>query len=250
MSRNKSNAPQVLILLPILVVMVATVFFYRFTANTNSHSGIELPKIQGIILNEAQRLTNIQLANHLGQVVNQDYFIGRWHFITYGYTQCPDICPSTLFTLTQLADLLSASNAQLETQFIFYTIDPDRDSQAILAQYIHYFSKKFVAVRAKTSQAAQSFQQSLGIKVEISRTYANKADKHAINNQDGVSAAKEQPVYQVSHGLTILLINPAAELQAVFMPEITELGLHSFTSEVLYRDYLKVIKYYQQRHLL
>lgn len=250
MSKNKSNKPQALILLPILVVMVATVFFYRLTANTNSHSGIELPKIQGVILKEAQRLTNIQLTNHLGQTINQDYFIGKWHFITYGYTQCPDICPSTLFTLTQLADLLNASNAQLETQFIFYTIDPDRDSQAILAQYIHYFSEEFVAVRAKTSQAAQNFQQGLGIKVEISRTYANKTDKHAIKNQDGISAAKEQPFYQVSHGLTILLINPAAELQAVFIPEITEFGINSFTRDILYRDYLKVIKYYQQRSLL
>ena len=250
LSKNKSNWQQALILLPILVVITSTLLFYRLSTNTDSHTDIELPKIQGIILKEAQLLTNIQLANHLGQAINSDYFIGKWHFISYGYTQCPDICPTTLFTLTQLANLLNASNDKLDTQFIFYTIDPDRDSQTILAQYIHYFSDKFVALRAKTSLDAQSFQQSLGIKVKINRAYVDKADKHAIKNQDAISAAKDQSFYQVSHGLTILLINPAAELQAVFMPEVTKLGMNSFTPDILYRDYLKVIKYYQQNSLL
>ncbi|ALO35748.1 hypothetical protein CMT41_14255 [Colwellia sp. MT41] len=236
-SRNKSNWQQALILLPILVVMVFTIFVYRLTTNTHYQTNIDLPKIQGIILNDAQLLTNVQLTNHLGQAINQDYFKGKWHFITYGYTQCPDICPTTLFTLTQLADLLSASHDKPETQFIFYTIDPDRDSQAILSQYIHYFSDKFIAVRAKTSADDQNFQQSLGIKVEITRPRA-------------ISASQSGPLYQVSHGLSILLINPEAELQAVFMPEITELGFNSFTPERLYRDYLTVINYYQQLSLL
>jgi len=250
LSNNKSNWQQALILLPILIVVVATVYFYRLTTETGFQTSIELPKIHGVILKEAQLLTKVQLSNHLGQAINHDYFIGKWHFITYGYTQCPDICPTTLFTLTQLADLLSISNDKLDTQFDFYTIDPDRDSQAILSQYIHYFSDKFVALRAQTSQDAQNFQQILGIKVEITRAYANRTAQHVIKNEDQISVSKGEPLYQISHGLTILLINPEAKLQAVFMPEITELGMNSFTAEVLYRDYLKVIKYYQQSSLL
>ncbi|WP_019028466.1 SCO family protein [Colwellia piezophila] len=248
--KTLSNSQRALILLPILVVIVLTILFYRLTANTDSHADIELPKIQGIILKEAQLLTNIRLANHLGQAINSDYFIGRWHFITYGYTQCPDICPTTLFTLTQLADLLNASNDMLDTQFVFYTIDPDRDSQTKLAQYINYFSEKFVAMRANTSEEAKSFQQTLGIKVEITRAYRNGDDEYTIKNEGVISAPKAEQIYQVSHGLTILLINPEAELQAVFTPEITELGMNSFTPDILYSDYLKVIKYYQQRSLL
>ncbi len=247
MMKTLFNWQQALAVLPILVIIASTIYFYRLTANAYFHSNVEVPKIQGVILKSAKKLTNIQLTNHLGQTVNDDDFLGSWHFITYGYTHCPDICPTTLFTLTQLADLLSASHEQLKTQFVFYTVDPDRDSQQVLIQYIHYFSEKFVAMRANTSKNAEKFQQSLGIKVEISRGYENSDDKQVIKAGHTISAKKNEPFYQVSHGLTILLINPDAELQAVFLPEITELGIKSFTSDELYHDYLTVIQYYQQR---
>ena len=136
-----SHSQQVLILLPILVIIASALYIFYLTANSYFDNNRELPKIQGFVLNEPQQITNIQLTDHQGMPVNSDYFLGKWHFISYGYTQCPDICPTTLLILTQLADLLSASHENIETQFIFYTIDPDRDSQKTLAQYINYFSK-------------------------------------------------------------------------------------------------------------
>jgi len=241
---------QALAILPILVIMASTVYFYRLTTNTYAHNGVELPKIQGVVLKTAQQLTDIQLTNHQGQVVNRDYFLGGWHFITYGYTHCPDICPTTLFTLTQLADLLSTNHKNLDTRFTFYTVDPDRDTQQILTQYIHYFSEKFVAMRANSLANAEIFQQSLGIKVEIINGYENNSDKRTIKKELTIPAEKNEPFYQVNHGLTLLLINPDAELQAVFLPKKTALDIKIFSSEVLYHDYLKIIKYYQQRNLL
>ncbi|MBL4764606.1 MAG: SCO family protein [Colwellia sp.] len=244
------TSQQVLILLPILVVITLTVFFYRFTANAYHRTNLELPIIQGLVLKDAQQLAGIQLTDHQGQAVNRDYFLGSWHFITYGYTHCPDICPTTLFTLTQLANLLSANHDSLDTQFIFYTVDPDRDSQAILTQYIHYFSDKFVAMRADDLINAEKFQQSLGIKVEIIRGYINDDDKHINNREKVILVKRNADFYQVNHGLAIFLLNPEAELQAIFLPEITKLGIKNFTSDMLYRDYLKIVKYYQQRRLL
>jgi protein SCO1/2 len=241
-----SHSQQVLILLPILVSIASALYIFHLTANRYFDNDEELPKIQGFVLNEAQQLTNIQLTDHQGMPVNSDYFLGKWQFISYGYTQCPDICPTTLLILTQLADLLSASHDNIETQFIFYTIDPDRDSQKILAQYINYFSKNFVAVRANNLADAKSFQQSLGIKVEITRGYINDTKKTISKKQHVITATKNDFFYQVSHGLGIFLINPDAKLQAVFLPKTTELGIKFFTPNMLYHDYLKVINYYQQ----
>jgi len=244
---NKLSHPQqVLILLPILVIIASAIYIFHLTANSYFHNDRELPKIQGFVLNEAQQLTNIQLTDHQGMPVNSDYFLGKWHFISYGFTQCPDICPTTLLTLTQLADLLSASHENIETQFVFYTIDPDRDSQKILTQYINYFSTNFVAVRANNSADAESFQQSLGIKVEITRGYINDTKKNISKKKHIIIATKNNFFYQVSHGLAIFLINPDAKLQAVFLPKTTELGIKFFTPHMLYHDYLKVINYYQQ----
>ena len=241
-----SHSQQVLILLPILVIIASALYIFYLTANSYFDNNRELPKIQGFVLNEPQQITNIQLTDHQGMPVNSDYFLGKWHFISYGYTQCPDICPTTLLILTQLADLLSASHENIETQFIFYTIDPNRDSQKTLAQYINYFSKDFVAVRANNSADAESFQQSLGIKVEITRGYINDTKKTMSKKQHVITATKNDFFYQVSHGLAIFLINPDAKLQAVFLPKTTELGIKFFTPNMLYHDYLKVINYYQQ----
>jgi len=237
---------QVLILLPILVIIASAVYTFRLTANSHFYKGGELPAIQGFVLKEAQQLTNIQLTDHRGMPVNRDYFLGKWRFISYGYTQCPDICPTTLLTLTQFADLLSESHENLETQFVFYTVDPYRDSQKILAQYIHYFSENFVAVRANNSADARSFQHSLGIKVKITRGDISEANESVIKSKHSQTVPKNDLFYQVSHGLAIFLINPDAELQAVFLPEITELGIKGFTPNMLYRDYVKVLNYYKQ----
>jgi len=245
MMNNGGKSQRALILLPILVIIAAVIYIFRLTDNSHFHSDGELPTIQGFVLKEAQQLTNIQLTDHQGMPVNRDYFLGKWRFIAYGYTQCPDICPTTLLILTQLADLLSESHENLETQFVFYTVDPYRDSQKILAEYIHYFSEKFVAVRANNSADARSFQQNLGIKVEITRSYIDEADKNVIESKHSQIAPKSDLFYQVNHGLAIFLINPDAELQAVFLPKITELGIKGFTPNMLYRDYLKVINYYQ-----
>jgi protein SCO1/2 len=246
MMNKGGRLQQALILLPILVIIASAIYIFRLTDNSHFHNDRELPTIQGFVLKEAQQLTNIQLTDHQGMPVNRDYFLGKWRFIAYGYTQCPDICPTTLLTLTQFADLLSESHENLDPQLVFYTVDPYRDSQKILAQYIHYFSEKFVAVRANNSADARSFQQSLGIKVEITRSDINEADENVIKSKHPQTAPKNDLFYQVSHGLAIFLINPDAELQAVFLPEITELGIKSFTPKMLYHDYLKVINYYQQ----
>jgi protein SCO1/2 len=240
------HSQQALILIPILVIIVFSIYIFRLTTSTYLQNNAQLPLVQGFVLKDAQQLTSIELTDHRGMPVNRDYFLGKWQFISYGYTQCPDICPTTLLTLIQLDDMLSTNHENLETQFVFYTVDPDRDSQKILAQYIHYFSENFVAVRANNSADARSFQQSLGIKVEITRGDINDIKRNMIKDEYVSSASQKDFLYQVSHGLAILLINPDAELQAVFLPEITELGINFFTPNMLYKDYLKVINYYQQ----
>ena len=177
------KSQQALILIPILVVIISAIYILYLSTFPRFNIHGQLPKVQGFVLKEAQQLASIKLTDHRGMPVNRDYLLGKWHFITYGYTQCPDICPTTLLTLTQLDDLLRAKHEELETQFVFYTIDPDRDSQKVLAQYIHYFSKHFVAVRANNSADARSFQQSLGIKVKITRGDINAVKRNISKNE-------------------------------------------------------------------
>ncbi len=238
------------ILFPILIFISFSLYAYHLLTKKHNETDITLPKIQGIMLKNPEKLINVNLTNQAGQLVDSEYFKGKWHVIAYGYTHCPDICPTTLFTLTKLDALVNDSNNNPETKFVFYTVDPQRDTQDKLAQYIQYFSNDFVAVRAQNPLAAHNFQQSLGINVEISYANSKNSALQGINIKKATTTERNNNFYYVNHGLTILLINPEAELQAVFSPEMTELGIKDFTSEALYRDYLKVTSYYQMQRLL
>ena len=200
---------------------------YSNTLSYALYNRSELPKIQGVVLSNAQPLANFSLVDHQNMPFNTERLIGKWHFITYGYTQCPDICPTTLFTLSQVAEQLKDQNHTDNTSFIFYSIDRTRDSIEVLASYIHYFDKNFIAIKASNKINQQLFEATLGIRSKIVK--------------DGVK-------YQISHGMNIYLINPLGELQAVFIPKRTELGVESLTSEQLIGGYQQAKLYYQNQH--
>jgi protein SCO1/2 len=70
--------------------------------------------------------------------------------VFFGYTQCPDVCPTTMAELAQVKQALGADGARL--QGVFVTIDPDRDTPEILKAYMASFDPSFVALRGTPEQ--------------------------------------------------------------------------------------------------
>jgi protein SCO1 len=80
-----------------------------------------------------------------GRTVTNEDFRGKWQIIYFGYTFCPDVCPTTLAEITNaLAGLGPRAN---EMQPIFITLDPARDSAKVLAAYLKAFDPRFVGLR-------------------------------------------------------------------------------------------------------
>jgi protein SCO1/2 len=220
-----------IVYLMVCLIVYPRVWYSPFSHNTTqAHNqptdNASLPSIQGIVLANAYQLNNFWLRNQDNQLFNTKSLRGKWHFISYGYTQCPDICPTTLMTLTRLIERLKMKQLAENTSFIFYSIDPDRDSQVILSNYISYFDQQFIALFADKHQDKTLFESALGIKAIIK---------------------KGNDTYQVSHDLQIFLTNPDGDLQAVFIPQQTELGVNQLTTKQLFDGYLKVKRYYQAR---
>ncbi|MEP6944107.1 MAG: SCO family protein, partial [Betaproteobacteria bacterium] len=86
------------------------------------------------------RLTDAQGA----QRTLQD-FRGKVVVLFFGYTQCPDACPTTLSELAAVMQTLGADAARV--QVLFVTVDPERDTPALLAQYVPAFNPAFVGLR-------------------------------------------------------------------------------------------------------
>ena len=86
-------------------------------------------------------------------------FKGKVTVVFFGYTQCPDVCPTTMAELSQVKKLLGADGSRI--QGVFITIDPERDAPQMLQDYVAAFDPSFVALRGtpeQTAAAARSFK--------------------------------------------------------------------------------------------
>ena len=84
---------------------------------------------------------------------------GKAVVVFFGYTQCPDVCPTTLTTLAETMKLLGPDADRV--QVIFITVDPDRDTAGLLAEYVPAFDKRFVGLRGDadaTERVAKEFK--------------------------------------------------------------------------------------------
>lgn len=85
-----------------------------------------------------------KLVDQSGKTVTQADFRGRWMLVYFGYTSCPDVCPTELQTIAGALDKLGPDAAKVAPLFI--TIDPARDTPAILADYVKLFDKRLIGL--------------------------------------------------------------------------------------------------------
>ncbi len=97
--------------------------------------------------------------DHRGSRLASAEFRGKVVLVFFGYTQCPDICPTTLTTMKEAMRLLGPASDQV--QVLFVTVDPERDTQETLTNYVPWFDARFIGLRAdsdSTRTAAQAFR--------------------------------------------------------------------------------------------
>ena len=94
------------------------------------------------------------LADHTGKSRTLDDFKGKVIVLFFGYTHCPDVCPTTMSDLKNTMKLLG-SKAD-EVQVLFITLDPERDTQAVLAQFVPSFDSRFLGLRGDATQTAET----------------------------------------------------------------------------------------------
>lgn len=94
------------------------------------------------------------LLNAADHVVTDRDFRGRYMLVYFGYTFCPDICPTTLAAVTQALSQLGPRAAQIQP--IFITVDPTRDTPSVMGRYIAAFSPKLIGLTGSVAQIHQA----------------------------------------------------------------------------------------------
>jgi len=110
------------------------------------------PQFKGVDLTGADYARDFQLTDHNGQPRSLQDFKGKVVVVFFGFTQCPDVCPTTLAELAEAKKLLGADGDKL--QGIFVTVDPERDTPEVLKAYMANFDPSFLALRGTPEQIA------------------------------------------------------------------------------------------------
>ena len=108
------------------------------------------PAFRGVDITGAEYAQGWELADQNGQVRTIKDFAGKVVIVFFGYTQCPDVCPTSMQELAEVKRLLGQDGERL--QGVFITVDPDRDTPELLKSYMANFDPSFVALRASTPE--------------------------------------------------------------------------------------------------
>jgi protein SCO1 len=128
---------------------------------------------------------NRQFADHFslpdtnGQVRTLADYRGKIVVLVFGYTHCPDVCPTTLAELSQALQQLGPKDAE-RVQVLFVTLDPTRDTPSVLAQYAAAFNPSFRALRP--ADAAQLEQMATDFRLVYEKVPGSTPDNYTMNH--------------------------------------------------------------------
>ncbi len=162
----------------------------------------------GTYLSPRRALPDFSLIDQSGHAFGPQNLLGRWSFLYFGYTNCPDACPTTLTTLAALEKRLQASGAAVRPRVVFVSVDAKRDTPAQLARYVPYFDPEFVGATAASQPAIEDLARKLGVAVYLSTP-----------NADGS--------YSVDHGGEIFVVDPEGKLAAILTGPFTAAALQA-----------------------
>jgi len=144
-------------------------------------------------------LTAFALTDDKNRVFDLANLKGKWSFIFFGFTHCPDICPTTLAVLARARDNIAKSMVGGENiQFVFISVDPNRDTARKLRQYVDYFDSSFIGATGDNAQIGNLAGQ-------LGATYQ-------------VAIAPGMENYPVTHTTAVFLVDPRARYYAVYTP--------------------------------
>lgn len=101
---------------------------------------------------------DFKLTDHHGQPRALADFAGKVVAVFFGFTQCPDVCPTTLIQYKAVMETLGPDKAK-DLQVVFITVDPERDTQAVLSQYVPAFDPSFVGLRGSTDEVKKAARE-------------------------------------------------------------------------------------------
>jgi protein SCO1/2 len=192
MTQSRNITLTVVGLLAVITLIVAG-FVYRISL-PRVMTASEM-KINGLYLFDTPRdIGELDLVDHHGEPFTRERLKGEWSLVFFGFTYCPDICPTTMAFLNEFTESLDGTEAE-DTRVVMVSVDPARDTVEQLAGYVPFFNPEFTGVT--------------GDFLDIHRfaTALNTPFRKVVGEGDD---------YQIDHGSNVALINPRGDYHGFF----------------------------------
>lgn len=183
-------------------------FGYEYCSR-NQHLPAVLTLSAGTMVPRPKPLPHFQLKDSEGHHFSNVHLQNAWHLVFFGYAHCPDVCPAMVDFVSGIWEKLPKRLKEPEQiKFLFFSLDPERDSPYDLKNFLHRYDPRFLGITGDRKEVDKLVDQ-LGI--------------HAVSSNPGV----------ITHSGALLLLNRQGRLQATFSPP--------FKAEDLIQDLLLLI---------
>ncbi|HKK56606.1 SCO family protein [Marinobacter sp.] len=186
-----------LAVLLLVVILIFGLVIGRQTFMASSQEPAPAPDLSDLnvyVHDQARPLADFRLADENGNPITPEQFKGHWTFTFVGYTNCPDICPAAMASLSKTDSLLPATLPQPEYWLI--TADPEHDTPARLRDYLAFFGEHFHGATGELSELRDLARS-------LNATFVHREVESGI---------------LVDHSGHFALINPEGKLIAIFQP--------------------------------
>jgi protein SCO1/2 len=199
----------------VIVALIALVGGISMSWVVSQNRSVELEA--GLWFGEQARpLPEFELIDHNNKPLNRDRMKGSWSLMFFGYTHCPDICPTSLQMMSDMMSEIDDSDVSKAINIYFISVDPERDSSELLKSYVTYFNPEFIGATA-AMEKLRPLTATLGI-------------SHIIGER-----IEGSPTYDVEHSSAIVLVNPEAQYAGIFSAP--------HNASAIARDMTRIVEY-------
>jgi len=181
--------PRHLIVAIVLSIAVAAGAFVALRVSTP-----EQPRV-ALVFPEPAPIPAFTLVDHDGMPADASVFEGHWNLVFFGFTHCPDVCPTTLQVLATAQQMLREQGQAPLPRIVLVSVDPERDTPEALAGYVTHFGTGSLGLTGELPQL-RALADGLGIFFE--------------------KRAAEGDSYGVDHSAAVLVIDPDGRLRGLF----------------------------------
>lgn len=177
----------------VFILIVIAMFVYR-VQQPRIMTVAEMKLNGAYMLDTPRKIGEFNLIDQNENPFTKDRFEGVWTLVFFGFTNCPDVCPTTMAFLNQLVQSLEGTEAE-DTRVVMVSVDPARDTADVLAQYVPYFNPNFVGV---TGEFLDIHRFATGLNTPFRKTPGQGEN------------------YQIDHSANVVLINPRGDYHGFF----------------------------------